>query len=103
MFVRYISHEVRTPLNTAVLGLQYLERELAGVTLSAEVAEALTASKVSCDTAVTVLNEFLAFDKLEGGTLIVEKTHLNAWTLIQQTAEPFFQQVTPIPTYSRFS
>ena len=89
MFVRYISHEIRTPLNTVVLGLQLIQSELATLAAPADLKDAVVDSRTSCDNAVQVLNEFLTFDKLEGGTLVLEVEEINAWPLIQQTIHPF--------------
>ena len=42
---------------------------------------------------MNVLNELLMFDKLEGGTLMLEKTKANAMELITKTITPFQIQV----------
>ena len=91
MFVSYISHEVRTPLNTAIMGLQVLAEELEGA--DAETKQSLREVRTSCDIAVNVLNELLMFDKLEGGTLMLEKTKAKALELITKTIAPFQIQV----------
>eukprot|EP00607_Mallomonas_marina_P002650 CAMPEP_0182437698 /NCGR_PEP_ID=MMETSP1167-20130531/85225_1 /TAXON_ID=2988 /ORGANISM="Mallomonas Sp, Strain CCMP3275" /LENGTH=469 /DNA_ID=CAMNT_0024630713 /DNA_START=737 /DNA_END=2146 /DNA_ORIENTATION=- len=48
--------------------------------------------QISCDIAVTVLNEMLTFDKLEAGTLLIEKRELDAVQLINDTVQPFMIQ-----------
>lgn len=87
MFVNYISHEVRTPLNTAIMGLQVLTEELE--TSNQDILESLGEVRESCDVAVNTINELLMFDKLEGGTLMLEKTAVNAVELVQRTVSPF--------------
>ena len=91
MFVSYISHEVRTPLNTAIMGLQVLADELE--TTNPDSLESVQEVRTSCDIAVNVLNELLMFDKLEGGTLMLEKTRVKALDLIAKTIAHFQIQV----------
>jgi len=94
MFVRYISHEVRTPLNTALMGLQVLieELSLSTHTSNKENFQIVVDIKTSTEIAINVLNELLAFDKLESGTLILEKTELNVVELVEKTLQPFYIQ-----------
>jgi len=89
MFVRYISHEVRTPLNTATMGVQVLTEDLMGAMADNETIQTIVDVKTSMDIAVNVLNELLTFDKLESGTLLLERTELNAMELIEKTVKPF--------------
>ena len=91
MFVRYIAHEVRTPLNTAIMGLQVLSDEMHDA--SAGCQETLVEVRDSCKIAVEVLNELLTFDKLESGTLLLEKSLVNALKLINRAVKPFNAQV----------
>ena len=91
MFVRYISHEIRTPLNTAVLGMQVLTSE---VELSSRISSVIKDVGISIDIAVNTLNELLLFDKLETGNLLVEKTVVNAATLVSNVVETFQIQVS---------
>ena len=92
MFVRYISHEVRTPLNTAIMGLQVLVEALQA-TRDKENLDTAHEVRRSCDTAVNVLNELLIFDKLESGTLMLEKTTVSAVGLVEETVSMFQIQV----------
>jgi signal transduction histidine kinase len=67
-FVRYIGHEIRTPLNTVCMGLELVETKLKDIDVSEDVFEDLVELKVSVDTAVYILNDLLAYEKLESGT-----------------------------------
>ena len=98
MFVRYISHEVRTPLNTAIAGLQVLIESL----VRKEDLDIVEVVKKSCDNAVSVLNEFLTFDKLEGGTLMIENTRVPAYKLIEDSVTPFQVQVSRAEMFAFF-
>ena len=99
MFVNYISHEVRTPLNTAIMGLQVLADELE--TSDKDTLESLREVREACDISVNVLNELLMFDKLEGGTLMLEKTKENALELVTETISAFNIQVIRVKSRYR--
>ena len=90
--MRYIAHEVRTPLNTAVMGLQVLAEGMQYFNPEEEM-ETMTEVRDSCDIAVNVLNELLTFDKLQSKTLLLEKSTVEAWELIEKSIKPFHSQV----------
>ena len=93
MFVRYISHEIRTRLNTVTMGLELLPEELSSYSISPEIIGYVNESSIACDNAIEVLNDLLTLDKLENNTLLLEMAELDAVTLIQQTIQPFYVQV----------
>lgn len=108
-FVRFVSHEVRTPLNTVCMGLRLLKEELVGVLLGcpqtldqgqpvdsrspAELKDSLFALSdevlTNAESAVDVLNDLLNYDKIEMGTLILELTTFPIWKLIEQISAEF--------------
>ena len=103
-FVRFISHEIRTPLNTVCMGLELLQSELkcppgllgAGAPNAPCSDEDLSfLLNVTQDTnenahiAVEILNDLLNYDKLETGTLELEKEPVLIWDLIEQTVHQF--------------
>jgi len=47
----------------------------------------------SCETALSIVNDFLTFDKLEGGVLQLEKCELDVQAFITNTIQPFHVQV----------
>mmetsp|Transcript_24811 Transcript_24811/g.41455 ORF Transcript_24811/g.41455 Transcript_24811/m.41455 type:complete len:1156 (+) Transcript_24811:410-3877(+) len=99
-FVRFISHEVRTPLNTMRLGLKLFEVELekavAGLanTASEEGSKMMLMDMFSewtqlvsditenSESAVQVLDDILSYDKVEMGTLKLELSMVNIHKLI---------------------
>ena len=94
-FIRYISHEIRSPLATTSLGLDYLIEQIrAGrITSLDEVLEVVIESKVTCELATTTLNELLMFDKMETGMLGLTKVDCDAWDFVQNCVHPFSLQV----------
>jgi len=93
MFINYISHEMRTPLNTAVMGLQYLRSELVKAEANDEIM--LTVDEVSsaCEISVSTLTEMLDFDKLKSGLMKMELELVLVKELIEATISPFYVQV----------
>eukprot|EP01042_Synura_sphagnicola_P026997 gene26997-34875_t len=74
---------MRTPLNTAFLGLKLLLDDLLRLqeehqdSEMADRLETVRDVKESCDIAVNILNELLVFDKLESGMLKLEEEKLD--------------------------
>jgi signal transduction histidine kinase/CheY-like chemotaxis protein len=143
-FVRFISHEVRTPLNSVIMGLKLLDVSVAEIMpngemdfedlKSARVSDTqsrvsptprgsinsstrsedysnIGPGKVGLDTstvaewlqlihdinyngqcAVDVLNDLLNYDKIEKGSLTLEKSVVSMWSLIERTTEEFTLQ-----------
>ena len=105
-FVRFISHEIRTPLNTVRLGLSLLETELgslvsslAGVPLD-QVIPKITEAVVewaeltndilhNSESAVSVLDDLLNYDKVEMGTLRLEWGAVFIWDVIKKVFKGF--------------
>ena len=99
MFMRYISHEMRTPLNTACVGLNVLMKQLQKTfNIAADHACFLTLKNVqsSCEVAVSVLNDMLLYDKIESGLMSLELAIVSPWSLIKQSVELFYIQVSAL-------
>ena len=94
-FIRYISHEIRSPLSTTSLGLDYLIDQigLQKMTTFEEVLEVVKDAKVTCELATSTLNDLLMFDKIETGMLEVSTTVSDAWDFAQSCINPFRLQV----------
>jgi signal transduction histidine kinase len=116
-FVRFISHEVRTPLNAISMGLQLLQDEIARLAglQPGEDSQTFTSVSTSASTpmegslqdklrgwldlnedilsnttsAVDVLDDLLNYDKIENGTLLLEITVIPIWALIDRTTSEF--------------
>jgi signal transduction histidine kinase len=108
-FVKFVSHEVRTPLNAVCMGLRLLEEELRARTWpdsSHSTEEETKRKRVPSDSegeililaeeilrnangAVDVLNDLLNYDKVETGTLSLELTIIPIWDLIKRTMAEF--------------
>ena len=92
MFMRYISHEMRTPLNVACLGIKILRDELERLGLLSLLETAVDTEK-SCKTAVDILNDMLLFDKIVSGLMTLEKRFIDPLDFITKVLGPFHLQV----------
>ena len=108
-FVRFISHEMRTPMNTVHLGLKLFQMELEDLVKVAAVTApekllALVRGAVSgwmllvddilgnSESAVDVLNDLLNYDKIEMGTLRLEFSAVGIFNVVKKTANAFMMQ-----------
>jgi signal transduction histidine kinase/CheY-like chemotaxis protein len=96
-FIRYISHEIRTPLNTVFLGMTYAKSELEELApLSPDqvepIIETVDDMAGSCQTALSILNDLLTFDKIESGKMTLDLDDANCWSFFRDTVKPFVVQ-----------
>ena len=117
--MRYISHEMRSPLNTSFLGLQILRGSIDGVVTSIkrnkatirkskvavgpeiqqsmskladeveDLKETTDLIKESSCIALETLNDMLTFDKIDENKLVLELEDLDVWTFVSETVRPF--------------
>ena len=87
VYVRYISHEMRTPLNAAHLGLKILEKDLSRGCGPENEDHLLIVREIgaACETAVTILNDLLNYDKLEDHMMIIERKTLAARSFLMDS------------------
>ena len=90
-FIRFISHEVRTPLNVALMGVEYLEgcSEYVQKAFKEKYMTTLSELKDSCKSSVDILNDVLNFDKLSNGAMILNLTRIKAITMIETAVRAF--------------
>lgn len=102
-FVRFISHEVRTPLNTVCMGLQLLQGQVRNPVdassdqdrnherIFQQIGELGQDMLTNVRSAVEVLNDLLNYDKVESGTLHLELAVLSIFDLVERTVAEFRQ------------
>eukprot|EP00602_Paraphysomonas_sp_CaronLab_P011554 CAMPEP_0185041960 /NCGR_PEP_ID=MMETSP1103-20130426/41889_1 /TAXON_ID=36769 /ORGANISM="Paraphysomonas bandaiensis, Strain Caron Lab Isolate" /LENGTH=523 /DNA_ID=CAMNT_0027581911 /DNA_START=653 /DNA_END=2224 /DNA_ORIENTATION=+ len=116
-FVRYISHELRTPVNVVYMGLQLLRQHapeeycsrrpsssvdtvepfattVGGESGSAEGSQnswlsILEDASDACHIAVNILNDLLLFDRIEDGSMVLEKRSMVVRPLLLQCIKLF--------------
>jgi len=100
MFVRYISHEMRTPLNTAAMGLQYLRSELVKANTNIDLVDILDEVRGACEISITILNEMLDFDKLQSGLMKLEVEEIPVRDFLNTVISPFHVYVSITVCYN---
>ena len=93
--MRYISQEMRAPMNTVFMGLDVMEKELndgeiGHVASIASVKEI----KMAANSALTILNDILILDKVKEGLLVLELTDEDPCALVTRIAEEFMIHVS---------
>eukprot|EP00602_Paraphysomonas_sp_CaronLab_P009960 CAMPEP_0185037908 /NCGR_PEP_ID=MMETSP1103-20130426/32928_1 /TAXON_ID=36769 /ORGANISM="Paraphysomonas bandaiensis, Strain Caron Lab Isolate" /LENGTH=539 /DNA_ID=CAMNT_0027576101 /DNA_START=710 /DNA_END=2329 /DNA_ORIENTATION=- len=97
LFVRYISHEVRTPLNTVFMGLRLLRDVLSKYSQyptndwirKEGIVHDTNDILESCNTALTILNEILVIDKIEDGRLTLNQELVMFYPFVDAVVKPF--------------
>ena len=92
-FVRFISHEMRTPLNAASMGLRVIKQSLTGRTPRADMLVTLHDVNEACDLSIGILNDILDYDKITVGAMTLDRVDVNAWELLSGTVQLFKMQV----------
>ena len=92
MFIRYISHEIRNPLNAVKLGLDLLEENISQRCYHTSV-EILKDVKHSLDTSLVTLNDMLTGDKIRSGFLKLERKFTCISTPVLEAIEAASAQV----------
>ena len=95
-YVRYISHEMRTPLNAATLGLNMVVTQMKKnrhpTQAEQELVETLSDIRLACSTAVDILNDLLSFEKLESGILDLHRENIAALKFMKEGIVMFSAQ-----------
>jgi len=113
LFVRFISHECRTPLNTICIGASLIQQTLSQYTDDCEVLSAgkntgtqqrykdrleeqlrdwsdlISDVLVNAQCAVNVLGDLLNYDRVENGTLPLDLSVVPIWSLVERAGSEF--------------
>ena len=87
LFVRSVSHEIRTHLNVVFAALLWLEFESASQ--SKIFRDTIQMTMEACTSAVDELNDMLAYEKLDENILTVESSPVAVAPFIADTLKPF--------------
>ena len=94
-YVRYISHELRTPMNVALLGVNLSRndvKENADPEWGDGVVDTLEDVELACSSAVNILNDLLSFEKMESGILELHTEPLVVLSFINDCVRIFSLQ-----------
>jgi signal transduction histidine kinase len=71
-FVRYVSHEIRSPLNVAHAGLEILKADLEAMGASLAILNLLDDIFSASSAAIEILNDMLHYEHMDSGTFKLE-------------------------------
>ena len=91
LFVRSTSHEIRTYINVVFAALLWLELELL-VSQSSVFLDTIQMTKETCLSAVDILNDILAYEKLDENILTLECSSISLAPLIKKSVKLFLVQ-----------
>jgi CheY-like chemotaxis protein len=87
-YVRRLSHEVRTPLQIIMAGLQYiLLRKRSDV--SREVCDMLEEMQQACVDGMGILDDLLAYERLDAGTMTLDAEPVSVQELVKKSLRDF--------------
>lgn len=91
----YISHEVRSPLSTASLGLDCLLEliERRRRMRRSELRDLVVDTRAACATALRTLNDLLLFDKIESSMIELELQSVSCRSFLLSGMKPFVRQL----------
>ena len=83
-------------MNVVMTGLKVMERELArlGADEHSSILDILSDVKLSCDAAVDLLDDLLAYEKLDAGIMTLERSRMTLDAFVHKALCPFYIQVT---------
>ena len=93
MFIRYISHEIRNPLNSVQLGLDSLEEDMRRNKDNLNRLEILRDVKASLQASITTLNDMLTSDKIRCGRLDLHRQRVDLQPYLSSVIERYQSQV----------
>ena len=95
MFIRYISHEIRNPLNSVQLGLDSLEEDMRRnrESTNRNHLEIIEDVKASLKLSITTLDDMLTGDKIRSGFFHLERKRVHLKTYLSSIIQRYQIQV----------
>ena len=99
--IRFLSHEMRTPLYAVNMGLMVIKKELADPNnnnihddIRNEVLNVVDEIDSACNTSLDILNDLLTYEKIDAGILILEKEIIDLFSILHKSLRPYLLQVS---------
>ena len=95
LFVKYIADEIRIPLQLSITRLLAVRDTISEQSVESEdTRESLQDVIHSSELAVDVLNEMLLYDRLQSGSVSLEKEDIRIWDFLKEAMKPFLLPVS---------
>jgi len=89
MFLKYASSGISSPLKSVSLGLHNICDEMEANCEDWDKLEQFQKMRGSCDAAMLIVDDLLAYDKIENGITNLDKKHFNPWSFLRESIRPF--------------
>ena len=95
LFAKYIADEIRIPLQLSITRLLAVRDTISEQSVESEdTRESLQDVIHSSELAVDVLNEMLLYDRLQSGSVSLEKEDIRIWDFLKEAMKPFLLPVS---------
>ena len=86
--LRYLSHEMRSPLNVICNGIALVLQDLEHINVGKELLENLNDVRHASESAVSLLDDFLNFEKIESGVFNIKQQYVPVSDIISNVIKP---------------
>ena len=86
--LRYLSHEMRSPLNVICSGIAFVLQDLEHLNVGKEVLENLHDVRHASESAVSLLDDFLNYEKMESGVFSLIEKYVSVGEIISNVIRP---------------
>ena len=86
--LRYLSHEMRSPLNVVCSGVAFVLQDLEHMHVGGDVIENLLDVRNASEAAVALLDDFLNFEKMESGLFQLKKKYVAVSDIVSSILKP---------------
>ena len=97
--IRFLSHEIRSPLNTINMGLSIIKNEInnnnnnSNMEFNNDMLTVVGEMENACNTSLDILNDLLTYEKIDAGILILDLQTVSALPIIYSSLQSFVLQV----------
>lgn len=87
-FVRYAAHEIRSPFNVVMAGLDIVKEMSPGITYTEDMHEIIEDAYTSCGSAINILNDLLQYESIDAGKLVLAQEEKSVHLLLNNRLTP---------------
>jgi signal transduction histidine kinase len=99
--IRFLSHEIRSPLNAINMGLSIIKKEIDNNKYNSNINDDFNNDMLivvdeigkACNTSLDILNDLLTYEKIDAGILLLDLQTVSAFPVIYSSLQSFVLQV----------
>ena len=94
--VKYLSHEIRNPLNIVAMSLEHLKLEISKGNFDRNfIRDSVVSLESGCCGAIEVLNELVTYEEIESGSFRLNKTTQSPFHLLERSLQAMAEITSP--------